>query len=225
VTSSRLIVIGLLILTAIGAKCGGGGDEPSEQARLPAFPGAEGFGAYTIGGRGGKVYEVTNLDDSGPGSLRAAVEAEGPRIAVFRVSGTIRLKSSLEIENPYITIAGQTAPGAGITIEGQLVTKEGISDVVLSGTRKDEISVERQNVLRVSDRERTRRGRNAVIGAMCGGLLGLVVGLVNPSDELGAAPSAVLSAASLGGIGAGVGAAVPGHPTIYRAKSPRESRQ
>ena len=109
------------------------------------------------------------------------------------------------------------------SFKGELiaVTDEGISLQV----KKDEISVERQNVLRVSDRERTRRGRNAVIGAMCGGLLGLVVGLVNPSDELGAAPSAVLSAASLGGIGAGVGAAVPGHPTIYRAKSPRESRQ
>ncbi|HVU31796.1 MAG TPA: hypothetical protein VHE61_00080 [Opitutaceae bacterium] len=87
-----------------------------EPGNLPAFPGAEGFGATTPGGRGGRVIFVTNLDDSGPGSFRAACEAEGPRIVVFRVGGTIVLKSRLTVRNPYLTIAGQTAPGGGICL-------------------------------------------------------------------------------------------------------------
>ena len=84
---------------------------------IRAFPEAEGFGAYSIGGRGGRVIEVTNLDDSGPGSFRDAVTASGPRIVVFRVGGTIALENELEITNSYLTVAGQTAPGGGITIK------------------------------------------------------------------------------------------------------------
>jgi len=86
---------------------------------IPAFPGAEGFGAYVTGGRGGKVIKVTNLNASGPGSLQAALDTRGARIIVFDVSGVIRA-GKIVISHGDVTIAGQTAPGAGITIEGRL---------------------------------------------------------------------------------------------------------
>lgn len=102
----KRLIISFLAMAFLAARAGA----------LPAFPGAEGFGADTVGGRGGKVLEVTNLNDSGPGSLRAACEQKGPRVVVFRVGGVIRLRRSLEIAEPFLTIAGQTAPGGGILI-------------------------------------------------------------------------------------------------------------
>ena len=89
------------------------------QAKIPAFPGAEGGGMYTFGGRGGKVLTVTNLNDDGHGSFRWACEQGGARIVVFNVSGIIKLKSPIYVRAPYITIAGQTAPGEGVIIAGE----------------------------------------------------------------------------------------------------------
>jgi pectate lyase len=85
---------------------------------VPSFPGAEGFGSRTPGGRGGRVIPVTNLNADGPGSLHAALSAAGPRIVVFRVGGVIALTRPLAITEPFVTVAGQTAPGDGICVRG-----------------------------------------------------------------------------------------------------------
>lgn len=99
----------------------------------PAFPGAVGFGASSVGGRGGTVYKVTNLNDSGVGSFRAACEASGARTVIFETGGTCTLTSnspgynpgvpSIEIDDPNISIFGQTAPGQGFTVEGDVIIR------------------------------------------------------------------------------------------------------
>lgn len=110
------------------------GSGTAQAAELKAFPGAEGWGAVSKGGRGGRVIKVTNLNASGPGSLAEACAADGPRIVIFEVSGVIR--GDVRITEPNITIAGQTAPGAGITVEGVVSSYDyGAHDIIIRHLR------------------------------------------------------------------------------------------
>ena len=113
-----------------------GASKPEDlpQASIPAFPGAWGGGMYSFGGRGGKVYVVTSLADSGPGTFREACEAAGPRIIVFNVAGVIHLQERIRIRAPYVTISGATAPGDGVCLAGKTVEVE-THDVVIRHLR------------------------------------------------------------------------------------------
>ncbi len=129
-----LMFFALFCVLLTGCSTAGSSVKTSHSEALKAFPGAEGWGAVTAGGRGGKVIKVTNLNTAGPDSLAEACATKGPRIVVFEVSGVIN--GDVLIKEPYITIAGQTAPGAGITIEGMLGTYDfGVHDVIVRHIR------------------------------------------------------------------------------------------
>jgi pectate lyase len=132
----------LAAMVLVGCTSGGGASEGTARApaeadlpakacggKLPAFPGAEGFGCATPGGRGGQVIAVTNLNDAGPGSLRAAMEAPGRRFVVFKVSGNIEVREQIVVDDPYLTVAGQTAPGGGITLKAADDNTSGLVDI------------------------------------------------------------------------------------------------
>ena len=127
-------ILGIVAAAAVSSFVAADAADP-----LPAFPGAEGFGRFAAGGRGGDVYHVTTLDDGGPGSLREAIRtkrADVPRTVVFDVAGTIRLKKQLRVENvSRLTLAGQTAPGDGIAIRDHAVEFRRCSDLVVRHMR------------------------------------------------------------------------------------------
>src|SRR6476660_1464869 len=113
---TRILII-VFLATVLGMSLLVGSTSNAEATlAVPAFPGAQAFGANTPGCRGGRVIFVSNLNDAGSGSLRAACDADGPRTVIFRVSGLISLASPITVKNPFLTIAGQTAPGDGICL-------------------------------------------------------------------------------------------------------------
>ena len=126
----------LLLVVGCTEESRGPANVPDTQDDGPvlAFPGAEGFGAQATGGRGGRVIKVTTLDASGPGSLQEALDQDEPRIIVFAVSGVIEA-DPIRIRHGNVTIAGQTAPGAGITIKGRLYGADGVSNLIVRHLR------------------------------------------------------------------------------------------
>ena len=126
-----LFVVGGFVMVALAIPAGSASGGASEAPPL-AFPGAEGFGRFARGGRGGDVYHVVTLADGGPGSLRHGIEtAAGPRTIVFDISGTIQLRSELRIDKSFLTLAGQTAPGDGITLRDHTLSLKDCHDVVI----------------------------------------------------------------------------------------------
>lgn len=106
--------LSLILICAVSVMLG----SVSIVAGIPVFPGAEGFGVHTPAGRNGKIYRITTTASSGPGSLAECLKAGGARVCIFERSGTITLDEDIIIKNPYLTVAGQTAPPPGITIKG-----------------------------------------------------------------------------------------------------------
>jgi pectate lyase len=122
----------ILLVIAFVAMVSCNSVQETQTQNVISFPGAEGFGRFSKGGRGGDVYHVTNLNDDGAGSLRYGIEnAEGPRTIVFEVSGTIELKDRLTVTKPFLTIAGQTAPGDGITLKDRTFQIMKTHDVIV----------------------------------------------------------------------------------------------
>jgi len=141
---------------------------PFAASALPVIPGGVGYGMETPAGRGGKVFRVTNLNESGAGSLKECIQASGPRVCIFEVSGTIKLKADLHIRNPYITIAGQTAPSPGITLRGAAL-QVNTSDVLVQhirirvGDDPEGPSFGNRDALKIDAGSGTTRLRNIVI--------------------------------------------------------------
>ena len=124
------ILLTILMITISNCKVSQQNHSLSFEENTPiAFPGAEGYGKYTSGGRGGKVFVVKNLNDNGPGSFREAAEQKTKRIIVFAISGTIHLEKKLVIQG-NATIAGQSAPGDGICIADEPVSIGGDNIIV-----------------------------------------------------------------------------------------------
>jgi pectate lyase len=159
--ASLLLAGAALAVFAFPIACSGAAPPQPPVSPPPnhAFPGAEGHGRTSLGGRDGRIIPVTTLADAGPGSLRACIDAVGPRVCVFRVGGVIRYTSTRPIiRNPYITIAGQTAPGGGI-----LLTHAGGADALTPLVIKNTHDVIIRDIRVRSDRRGTIRGSNSEI--------------------------------------------------------------
>ena len=155
----RALQLALFAMIANGCLGACNAQEPNDilaAEKSLAFPGAIGFGKHAIGGRGGEIFTVTNLNDAGPGSLRECIEANIPRVCVFRVGGVIRFTSERPIiRHPFITIAGQTAPGGGILITHNGGEK-GLTPIAIKNTHDVVI----RHIRVRTDKKGTSRGSN-----------------------------------------------------------------